>query len=132
MYLYIQKGVFLSSKWAFPIVLKGVAPKNFPGAWPPDPHPFLHPHFATAGAAAVQFHLLALQFSFPNENIFVINQQLLNLFVVILWYFRVRFRAIFFRNSLLLVWIFFLLCCHSFHFVDQLDQCKILCCLCTK
>ena len=52
MYLYIQKGVFLSSKWAFPKALKGVASKNFPGALPPDPHISLPPHFTTAGAAA--------------------------------------------------------------------------------
>ena len=54
MYLYIQKGVFLSSKEAFPKVFKGVAPKNFPGASPPDPHLSLPPHFAAAGAAAGQ------------------------------------------------------------------------------
>ena len=45
-YFYIQKGVFLYSKGAFPKVLKGVVSKNFPGGFAPGPPSFLPPHFA--------------------------------------------------------------------------------------
>ena len=42
-YPYIQKGAFLYSKWAFLKAVKGVVPKIFPGAKPPDPHYSLPP-----------------------------------------------------------------------------------------
>ena len=63
---YPKKGVSLYSKGRISIFkmgvshsLKGRGPKKFSGGLPPDPHPFLHPHFATAGAAAERN---------PNEN----------------------------------------------------------------
>ena len=63
MYLYIQKGVFLSSKGAFPKVLKGVAPKNFPGASPPDPHLSLPPTSRRLAPPLLATHQVFLPFS---------------------------------------------------------------------
>ena len=52
-------GAFLYLKWAFPKALKGVVPKFFPGASPPDPLvSYPPPHFVEAGSAAVNDNVI--------------------------------------------------------------------------